>query len=336
MFKLRIGYLLVGITTGLVVLLGFFTSLPDGKLHIVFCAVGQGDAAYIRFPDGRDMLVDGGPNNAVLDCLGRHMPFWDRHINIVLLTHPQKDHMQGLITVLDRYSTDYFVRSDITNTSDGYKELLAVIGRRNVKQKFVTTGETVSVGSTTLSVLWPSSDEIALFKRHSLADSQESVLRGSVLGSSSVDLNDGSIVFTLRYGNFDALFTGDADTHVESQWRDTVLSFPRRLASLSRSGRESSLQQPNLALDGLEVLKYPHHGSKTAMTPEFLERLKPKFTIISVGKNSYGHPSEAALAALATQAIQVKRTDKAGDIEVVSDGREWRVKESGLTPSRSR
>ncbi|MEK9143641.1 MAG: hypothetical protein AAB481_03370, partial [Patescibacteria group bacterium] len=60
MFRLRIGYLITGITTGLTLLLGFFWSLPDGKLHIVFCDVGQGDAAYIRFPDGRDMLVDGG------------------------------------------------------------------------------------------------------------------------------------------------------------------------------------------------------------------------------------------------------------------------------------
>ncbi|MDP1721607.1 MAG: MBL fold metallo-hydrolase [Candidatus Gottesmanbacteria bacterium] len=328
MFKLRIGYLIVGITTGLIVLLGFFTSLPDGKLHIVFCNVGQGDAAYIRFPDGRDMLVDGGPDNKVLDCLGRHMPFWDRHINLVLLTHPQKDHMQGLITVLDRYSTDAFVRSDITNTTDGYKELLSVVKRRNVKQKFVTTGETVAVGSTTLSVLWPSSDQIAkmnpVSQRPPLADVQGVALSNSVLGAStsSINLNDGSIVFALRYGAFDALFTGDADIRVESLWR-----------------------QFKLADSTLEVLKYPHHGSKTAMTGEFLGTLFPSnqrrdcssassaillsshlpcpLAVISVGKNSYGHPSEAALAALAKDAVQIKRTDKEGDIEVVSDGKTW-------------
>ncbi|MEK7544270.1 MAG: hypothetical protein AAB557_05340 [Patescibacteria group bacterium] len=338
MFKLRIGYLIVGITTGLIVLLGFFTSLPDGKLHIVFCDVGQGDAAYIRFPDGRDMLVDGGPNNQVLDCLGRHMPFWDRHINLVFLTHPQKDHMQGLIAALDRYSTDAFVRSDIANTSDGYAELMAVVKRRNVKQKFVTTGELVAVGSTTLSILWPSSDQIALFKRYYLAASQGSTLRNSVLGSSSMDLNDGSIVFALRYGDFDALFTGDADTHVESKWRDDM-------ALRLRSG-PILRQTLGLALDVLEVLKYPHHGSKTAMSPDFLMRLFPDnqktsfarpglaklnshnpiaepLVVISVGKNSYGHPNEVTLDTLATRGVQVKRTDKEGDIEVVSDGREW-------------
>jgi len=287
MFKLRIGYLIVGITTGLILLLGFFWSLPDGKLHIVFCNVGQGDAAYIRFPDGRDMLVDGGPNNKVLDCLGRYMPFWDRHINIVALTHPQKDHMQGLITVLERYGMDYFVRSDIANSTDGYATLMDVVGRRGVKQKFVTTGEAIVVGSTTLSVLWPSASQIA-----------------NVLGATTSNLNDGSVVFLLRYGNFDALFPGDADIRVESGWRNL-----------------------QLADDTLEVLKFPHHGSKTGMTENFLQTLRPKLSVISVGKNSYGHPTGETLATLAKLGIRVKRTDKDGDIEITSDGRGWEMEE---------
>lgn len=285
MFKLRIGYLIVGITTGLTLLLGFFWSIPDGKLHIVFCDVGQGDAAYIRFPDGRDMLVDGGPNDAVLQCLGRHMPFWDRYINIVVNTHPQKDHMQGLITVLDRYGTDYFVRSDIVNTTEGYQQLMDVVKRRNVTQKFVTTGEAITVGSTTLSVLWPSGDQIA-----------------NVLGATTSNLNDESVVFSLRYGSFDALFPGDADTRVESGWRNI-----------------------QLADDTLEVLKFPHHGSKTAMTEAFLETLQPKLAVISVGKNSYGHPAETVLATLAKLGVSVKRTDKEGDIEITSDGVTWNL-----------
>ncbi len=301
MFRLRIGYLIGGITTGLVILFSFFWTLPDGKLHLVFCNVGQGDAAYIRFPDGRDMLVDGGPNDQILECLGRHMPFWDRHINIVLLSHPQKDHLQGLISVLDRYGTDYFVRSDIKNTTEGYQQLMDVVKRRMVKQKFVTTGETIAVGPTTLSVLWPTSDQIA--RMHSSSDISSLGVSGDVLGAKTpTDLNDGSIVFALRYGSFDVLFPGDADTRVENGWRDL--------------GR---------ALDTLEVLKFSHHGSKTAMTEAFLKALLPKLAVISVGKNSYGHPSESALATLARHGIRVKRTDQSGDIEVVSDGRTWRL-----------
>lgn len=308
MFRLRIGYLIGGITTGLVILLSFFWTIPDGKLHLVFCNVGQGDAAYIRFPDGRDMLVDGGPNDLVLQCLGRHMPFWDRSINIVALTHPQKDHMQGLISVLDRYGTDYFVRSDIANTTEGYERLMDVVKRRKVKQKFVTTGETIAVGSTTLSVLWPSSDQIAHMRSSSDLSSLGTV--GDVLGAKApTNLNDGSIVFALRYGSFDALFPGDADTRIESGWKNDV-------ALRLRSGQ---------ALGVLEVLKFPHHGSKTGMTEAFLESLQPKLAVISVGKNSYGHPAESVLATLKKFDIEVKRTDQGGDIEIVSDGVRWHL-----------
>lgn len=315
MFRLRIGYLIGGITTGLILLLGFFWSLPDGKLHIVFCNVGQGDAAYIRFPDGRDMLVDGGPNDQVLQCLGRHMPFWDRYINIILMTHPQKDHMQGLISVLDRYGVDYFMRSDISNTTEGYKELINNISGKHVRVRYVISGEVVKVGSTTLSVLWPSGDQIARMRSSSFSSDLSSLGNlGDVLGAKAPsDLNDGSIVFALRYGSFDALFPGDADTRVENGWRNMELA---RLDSASSS---------RLADDTLEVLKFPHHGSKTAMTEGFLETLKPKLAVISVGKNSYGHPAEETLRLLRQRDSKILRTDKEGDIEVVSDGITWNL-----------
>ena len=304
MFKLRIGYVISGIATGLVLLFGFIATLPDGKLHIIFCDVGQGDATYVRFPDGRDMLIDGGPNDKVLNCLGKHMPFWDRSINLVVLTHPQKDHMQGLISVIDRYSVDYFVRSEVGNDTEGYKKLMDVVERKRVSQKFVTTGERITVGSTSLTTLWPSEEQVAKAgdsARRPLAGSQGDALGSGVLGASIVgDLNDYSVVFWLRYGNFDALFPGDADTHVEEKYRGVSLA------------------------DGtIELLKVPHHGSKTGMSETYLDWLKPQLAVISVGKNSYGHPAKEVLATLAARAIQAKRTDEEGDIEIISDGKEW-------------
>lgn len=281
MITLKIGYFIGGLTTGLILLFNFLTSLPDGKLHIVFCDVGQGDAAYVRFPDGRDMLVDAGPNNKVLGCLGKHMPFWDRTLDLVVLSHPQKDHMQGLLSVLERYRIGYFVRSNIDNTTDGYKKLMEVVKDRSIKEKLVTVGEEISIGQINLTVLWPSDD---------------------VLGASTTDLNDASVVFTLRFGSFDALFPGDADIRVESQYRGM-----------------------KLANTTMEVLKVPHHGSKTGMTTEYLNWLKPQLAIISVGQNTYGHPTQEILTMLADVGIRVLRTDQEGDIEVVSDGKNWQV-----------
>ncbi len=307
MFRLRIGYLITGITTGLIILISFLWSLPDGKLHIVFCDVGQGDAAYVRFPDGRDMVVDGGPNDKIIDCLGKHMPFWDRHINLVVMTHPQKDHMQGLISVFERYGVEYLIRSDVDNTTDGYKKLLDVIRTKKIPVKFVTTGERIAVGSTSLSLLWPSKEQIAKGKsvqRSDLVSGQGPTLSGNILGTQAIgDLNDYCLVFFLRYGSFDALFTGDADSRVEANYTGV-----------------------KLADDGIEVLKVPHHGSKTGMTKEFVQWLHPKLAVISVGKNSYGHPSFDAMQLLKDVGSQIKRTDQEGDIEVVSDGKGWTVK----------
>ncbi len=314
MFRLRIGYLISGIATGLVLLFSFLWSLPDGKLHIVFCDVGQGDSAYVRFPDGRDMVVDGGPNDKILGCLGKYMPFWDRHINLVVMTHPQKDHIQGLNPVLERYSVDYFIRSDIDNTTEGYKKLLDVIRNKKISVKFVTTGERIDIGSTSLSMLWPSTAQIAKAKSLQRSDpaSQGPTLSENILGSQAIgDLNDYSLVFLLRYGSFDALFTGDADSRVEGNYTGIKLAL-----------RKDSGQ----ADDGIEVLKVPHHGSKTGMTKEFVAWIHPKFSIISVGKNSYGHPSSETLELLKEVGSDIKRTDQEGDIEVVSDGKNYRVR----------
>ncbi len=78
--------------------------LPDGRLHVYFLDVGQGDAIFIRAPDGRQVLVDGGPSPAaLLDELGSLLPFWDRTLDMVVLTHPDADHMNGLLPLFERY-----------------------------------------------------------------------------------------------------------------------------------------------------------------------------------------------------------------------------------------
>ena len=70
-------------------------SLPDDKLHLITCDVGEGDATLITYKSSQ-LLIDGGPNNKVIDCLSEHVPFWDRTLEVVVLTHPDYDHMKGL------------------------------------------------------------------------------------------------------------------------------------------------------------------------------------------------------------------------------------------------
>lgn len=284
MFRLRFGYLLSGIITGFLLISQFLASLPDGKLHITFCSVGQGDAAYIKFPDGRDMLIDGGPGNTVLGCLGRVMPFWDRTIDMVILTHPEKDHLAGLIPVLSRYRAGYMVRSDIENKTELFAAFQKIVREKQISEKLVTSGEMVRIGPVIIRVLAPSPIEIASKKNR------------LVLGASTGGVNEYSVVLLLQYGSFDALFTGDATLRQGFEWQAT---------------------------DPIEVLKVPHHGSKTGMNPAFLDWLSPLIAVISVGKNSYGHPTPEILEMLHDKQVNVLRTDHDGDITIISDGTNW-------------
>lgn len=275
-------YFLSGVVIGGILLFSFFLSLPDGKLHVVFCNVGQGDAAYIRTPNNQDMLIDGGPDNKVLSCLGKYMPFYDRTIDLVLLTHPQKDHLQGLISVVERYTVKHFVIGVVGNETEGYRKLVEAIQKKKVPTRNLYLGDTFSLGSVKFSVLWP--------ERSWVSDK-------SVLGlSTDTGLNSFSYFLHLSYGSFDALFTGDGDSRIQPE----------------------IMRQANLP--DIEVLKFPHHGSKTGILPEFLDKIHPELAVISVGKNSYGHPSKEAIELLSNRAIRIKRTDEDGNVEVISDG----------------
>jgi competence protein ComEC len=290
---------------GAVLLFSSLFTLPDGKLHIVFCNVGQGDAAYIRAPNNQDMLIDGGPDDKVLTCLGRHMPFYDRTIDVVILSHPQKDHLQGLISVLQRYSVKYFVIGIEGNETEGYKKLANLIREKNIPVKNLYTGDQFSLGKVRFSILWPERKWVSAHVASPLSDlSYLGPLGGSgnpaVLGlSTTSELNDFSYILNLNYGSLDVLFPGDGDTHIQPEVLEVA------------------------DLPDIDILKVPHHGSKTGMLPEFLDKIKPELAIISVGKNSYGHPTKEAIELLSNRAVKIKRTDREGEIEIVSDGTKY-------------
>ena len=277
---------------GLVLLGQFLMTLPDGKLHITICDVGQGDGAYLRFPDGRDIVIDGGPGSQILTCLGKVMPFWDRTIDAVMLTHPDLDHFKGLIPVLQRYRVGTYIHSDIANTTPLYQELESIVKTKHIPVRFVASHEKMKLGDVTLGVLWPAQTYLSLTNNVLGTQSDTAVSRES-------HRNDYAIVFHLRYGIFDAVFTADADENVEPYYTGEFLSP-----------------------DGIELLKVPHHGSRTGMTDAFLSWLHPKYAVISVGaKNTYGHPSPQAIEQLTHEGATIFRTDQRGSITFVTDGK---------------
>lgn len=295
--------ILVG--TFLVLVGSVFFTWPDNKLHIYFCEVGQGDATYIRFPGNRDMLIDGGPNSsAVLNCLGRAMPFYDRTIDVVALTHPQADHLSGLVDVAQRYTIKNFFTVEIGNAIGEYQALARVLQQRHIPITFLWAGEEMHVGKVKLSILWPSQIwfKTAMPTESILIDQQKSLAQLMTTD----DLNHFSLYIGLQFGDFDALFTGDGDISVQN--------------SLLDLGLFSSLPQQ------IEVLKVPHHGSKTGMISQFVQLVQPRLSVIEVGaKNNYGHPNLNVISQLSNYG-KVLRTDKSGIVEVKTDGKTWQYK----------
>lgn len=251
--------------------------LPDNRLHLVFCDVGQGDAILI-YQGSSQILIDGGPNQKVLTCLADHLPFWDREIEIVVATHPDADHLTGLIDVIERYAVKQFVLNSVGKGSAVYREFEAAVSEEEAGVYFPQRGDKISLKSMKLAVLWPKSQE-------------------KVLGVTTMEkeANETSVVLQFSYGNFDVLLPGDISTEIESL----------------------------LDLREIEVLKIAHHGSKYSTSEDFLKETKPELAVISVGKNSFGHPTEEVLKRLEQLGVEVLRTDVDQEIEVVSNGKTW-------------
>lgn len=161
----------------------------DNKLHITFCDVGQGDGIHIRTPEGEDILIDGGPDSKVLNCLEKHMPFWDRQIEAVYMTHPDADHLTGLIYVIKSYKVIYFGTSKAPKSTAAFDELHKVLDQKNIKVNYLYKGDSLKTKSgLKMNILWPT---------HEFAQNP------------SEDTNDYSLVQFFQFGDFTALFTGD-------------------------------------------------------------------------------------------------------------------------------
>ena len=263
----------------------------DKKLHVVFCDVGQGDAVFIRTPSGSDILVDAGPDDSVLNCLGKHMPFWDKDLELVILTHPHADHFTGLFSVFKNYKVKIFATEELKNKTLGFEGLMKMIKNQAIPTRFVFAGDKFKLkDGVMLEIVGPTEGFL----------SQTSP--GGTIGESG---EFGSILTLIKYENFSALLTGDSQA----------------------SELQEAIRDKRQEMNNISVLQVPHHGSKTGLNAEVLDFLQPKLAVISVGaKNKYGHPTPFILELLKSQNIKTLRTDENGEVEVTSDGINFSVK----------
>ena len=168
-----------------------------GSLRIYFLDVGQGDAILIRTPEGKDILVDGGPDDMVLEKLDEALPFWDRYIDIVVLTHPHADHINGLYEVMKRYKVDFVLEPSIDKKPESMvyfnNSVETLIGSESIINPI--QGDSIVLGDgLVMNFLYPFEPDLK-----------------------EEDLNDTSLIFRLSYGKIDFLFTGDATEKLEKK-----------------------------------------------------------------------------------------------------------------------
>jgi len=172
----------------------FEGNIPQGNLRVVFLDVGQGDATLIQTHQ-QNILVDGGPDKNIIYKLDQYIPFYDREIDLMILTHLDSDHLIGLVETLKRYPVKKIISNGLKNYDSIALELEKLIQEKNIPQQIVDIPLSVEVDEkTSIEFLWPSQD---------------------LIKESKGDDNFTSLVFKLIYGNNKFLFTGDVPKEVE-------------------------------------------------------------------------------------------------------------------------
>lgn len=253
----------------------------DLALH--FLDVGQGDAAAVRTPGGHWVVVDAGPAGGGADA-GRRVvaPFLARRgvrqVAVAFVSHAHADHLGGLPAVLRTVPAGLVVEPATFYTDPLYLGFLRLLAEERIAWHPGRAGECFRLDGVTFTILHPGG-------------------RWTRWGE---DINEDSLVLLVEYGDFQALFAGDAGFPAEE-----VLAG---------------------SLPAVDLLKVGHHGSRGSTGSGFLEHLRPAVAVISVGRNEYGHPAPATMARLDSAGVVVRRTDRDGTVSVTTDGRTMAVR----------
>ena len=202
-------------------IIGGFNSQP--KMKVIFFDVGQGAATFIEAPNKNQILIDGGPNSQILNKLGNEMPFFDRSIDLVILTHPDIDHLSGLIDVLRNYEVWQIIDPCIKDSSSVYQEWLRLIEEKKITRTCAQSGQKIRLAENIeLNVLYPLE---------------------SLEGQSFKNTNISSIVMKLIYGKSKIFLTGDVEESVEYQLVRSNTDLKSQILQVAHHGSKTSTSQ---------------------------------------------------------------------------------------------
>jgi len=302
--QVKLGLAILTVTAGVlasvIIFHPFSAPAPSGLLRVEFLDVGQGDSAFITFPNGETMLVDGGGRvNFATESDDEPEPFepdqprigemvvseflWEKgytKVDRLVMTHDDADHSQGLADVVRNFSVEEIWAGTSAQESSEMNDLTKAAKRYSIPVKQIGRGEIFEISGVRVEVLWP--------------------VRSAAKSGSD---NNSSLVLRLVYGASEFLFTGDIEKETEAE-----------------------LTAIGTTLDA-DVVKVPHHGSRTSSTESFVNAVSPALAIIPVGRRSmFGHPHPEVVERWKNINADVKITGEKGTITVEANGKELNVK----------
>ena len=226
----------------------------DGKLHVQFLDVGQGDSALIVTPSGKRVLIDAGPDWSALSRLGERLPFFDRHIDLVVLTHPHLDHLAAFPEIFRRHRVGSLLMAGTPYALGRYQAMLEDAGDAGIAVLGPDTREVVLESGAVLRVLWPPAN---------------------TFGATVNNVNHASVVAMLEYGGRRVLFTGDIEEETE---RELVLRGADLRADILKVAHHGSRGSSGEAFlravgAGTAVISSGSGNTYGHPRPEALERL---------------------------------------------------------------
>lgn len=245
---------------------------------LIMCDVGQGDAFLLQLDSSMDILIDAGPDSSVVHCLNNHIPFFDRQIELVIITHPDFDHFGGMKSVLRSYTVHTILAPAVGRDTAAFVEFSGLVKEKKIQYQSLQSGDILSFSSGEMHVFWPP---------HSFIE-KNTVPTETGYKKPLLEANDYSLVFVFSLHGEKILFTGDIHEKLLTGIVDDI--------------------------GDISVLKIPHHGAKNGLNNQILSVLQPEKALISSGeKNRYGHPHSAVIELLKNHRVDLIRTDHGGE-----------------------
>lgn len=310
MYRLKIVFVIIFI------LLIFLLNLQSGKrgeLKVVFINVGQGNSHLIITPSGHKILIDGGPEGSAYAIKKILKKFGvKKRIDIIILSNPQSANVGGLTEILNSFDVGEIYDPGMPFSTFLYENFLETIMSKQDELAEIKGAEIEKRLSDILAARhhfeyfnpragkilnWGPDVNVVVLSPRRLYHNTHS------------DPNNNSIVIKLKYGKISFLFAGDIEERAEMD----LLALGPKLKST--------------------IIKVPNFGSAYSSTPVFVKKVKPKFAIISVGKNNpYGYPASTVLQKYKNIGAKIYRTDLNGSIVVTTDGYSLKIKPEIETP----